>query len=158
MNMGTFDKKFDSAKQDWNTPDDLFEGINLLFDFEWDLAASAENTKCKKFFTAEQDALKQLWEGVCWLNPPYGDKSSKIVDWVRKAYCDSQANPNLTVVMLIPARTNTRWFHQYCMKAAELYFLCGRPKFGGAVHGLPQPLMLVVFKKSSETKFSSFYT
>lgn len=155
--MALFKNKFDSIKQDWNTPDDLFNRINEEFNFEYDLAASDSNAKCSKFFTQKEDGLKQKWDGVCWLNPPYGDKSSKMVDWIKKAYNDTQQNPNLTVVMLIPARTNTKWFHQFCMKAAELRFICGRPKFGDSKHGLPQPLVLVVFKMSNNTKFSSFY-
>jgi len=154
--MANFNNKFDSIRQDWDTPQLLFDKVNKEFNFEWDLAASKENTKCPKFFTQQDDGLKQKWEGVCWLNPPYGDKSSKMVDWIKKAYNDTQLNSELTVVMLIPARTNTKWFHQFCMKAAELKFICGRPKFGDGKHGLPQPLILVVFKKSDETKFSSF--
>jgi phage N-6-adenine-methyltransferase len=154
--MASFNNKFNSVKQDWTTPQSLFNKINLEFNFEWDLAASETNAKCSKFFTKEQDGLKQIWNGVCWLNPPYGDKSSKMVDWIKKAYNDSKNNDKLTVVMLIPARTNTKWFHEYCMKAAELKFILGRPKFGDSKHGLPQPLVLVVFKKSDNTKFSSF--
>jgi phage N-6-adenine-methyltransferase len=154
--MASFNNKFNSVKQDWTTPQSLFNKINLEFNFEWDLAASETNAKCSKFFTKEQDGLKQIWDGVCWLNPPYGDKSSKMVDWIKKAYNDSKNNDKLTVVMLIPARTNTKWFHEYCMKAAELKFILGRPKFGDSKHGLPQPLVLVVFKKSDNTKFSSF--
>ncbi len=154
--MAKFNNKFDSIRQDWDTPQSLFDKLNQEFNFKWDLAASDKNAKCSKFFTQKDDGLKQKWEGVCWLNPPYGDKSSKMVDWIKKAYNDTQLNPNLTVVMLIPARTNTKWFHQFCMKAAELKFICGRPKFGDSKHGLPQPLILVVFKKSDTTKFSSF--
>ncbi len=154
--MASFNNKFNSVKQDWTTPQSLFNKINLEFNFEWDLAASETNAKCSKFFTKEQDGLKQIWNGVCWLNPPYGDKSSKMVDWIKKAYNDSKNNDKLTVVMLIPARTNTKWFHEYCMKAAELKFILGRPKFGDSKHGLPQPLVLVVFKNSNDTKFSSF--
>jgi phage N-6-adenine-methyltransferase len=154
--MASFNNKFNSVKQDWTTPQSLFNKINLEFNFEWDLAASETNAKCSKFFTKEQDGLKQIWDGVCWLNPPYGDKSSKMVDWIKKAYNDSKNNDKLTVVMLIPARTNTKWFHEYCMKAAELKFILGRPKFGDSKHGLPQPLVLVVFKNSNDTKFSSF--
>jgi len=154
--MAQFSKKFDSIRQDWNTPKTLFDKINDEFNFEWDLAADKDNALCPKFYDKENDGLKQNWNGVCWLNPPFGDKSSKMVDWIKKAYTDSQINPNLTVVMLIPARTNTKWFHLYCMKAAELKFICGRPKFGDNKHGLPQPLILVVFKKSNDIKFSSF--
>ncbi len=143
--MAGFNKKFDSIRQDWDTPQVLFDKLNEEFKFEYDLAASNKNTKCDKFFSKEDDGLKQKWNGVCWLNPPYGDKTSKMVDWIKKAYNDTQFNPNLTVVMLIPARTNTKWFHNFCMKAAELKLICGRPKFGDSKHGLPQPLILVVF-------------
>lgn len=155
--MAGFNKKFDSIKQDWTTPKILFNKLNEEFNFEYDLAADKDNALCSKFYTKENDGLKQSWEGICWLNPPYGDKTSKMVDWIKKSYNDSQTNPNLTVVMLIPARTNTKWFHNYCMKAAEVRFICGRPKFGDSKHGLPQPLILLVFKKVENTKFSSFY-
>lgn len=155
--MAGFNKKFDSIKQDWTTPKILFDKLNKEFNFEYDLAADKDNALCSKFYTKEDDGLKQNWSGICWLNPPYGDKSSKMVDWIKKAYLTTQENPELTVVMLIPARTNTKWFHNYCMKAAEVRFICGRPKFGDSKHGLPQPLILLVFKKSDNTKFSSFY-
>ena len=155
--MATFNNKFDSIKQDWNTPRSLFDKLNQEFRFSCDLAASKENALCSKFYDQGKDGLSQKWDGVCWLNPPYGDKSSKMVNWIKKAYNDSRSNPNLIVVMLIPARTNTKWFHEYCMKAAEIRFICGRPKFGDSKHGLPQPLILLVFKQASITKFSSFY-
>lgn len=155
--MATFTNKFESTKQDWNTPKILFDKLNQEFNFQWDLAADKDNALCSKFYTKEDDGLKQIWNGVCWLNPPFGDKTSKMVDWIKKAYNDSQLNPNLTVVMLIPNRSNTKWYHNYCMKASEIRFICGRPKFGDNKHGLPQPLILVIFKKSDYTKFSSFY-
>lgn len=155
--MALFKNKFDSIKQDWNTPKSLFNKLNEEFDFKWGLAADKDNALCPKFYTKEDDGLKQNWDGTCWLNPPYGDKSSKMVDWIKKAYQSSQENPNLTVVMLIPNRSNTKWFHNYCMKASEIRFICGRPKFGDNKHGLPQPLVLVIFKKADYTKFGSFY-
>jgi len=155
--MANFNNKFASIRQDWNTPKVLFDKLNQEFNFECDLAASKDNALCQKFYTEQDDGLKQKWTGICWLNPPYGDKKSKMVDWIKKAYFETQDNPDLTVVMLIPSRTNTKWFANYCMKAAELKFICGRPKFSDAKHGLPQPLILVVFKKSENTKFSSFY-
>ena len=153
--MAGFNNKFDSIRQDWNTPKDLFEKINEEFHFEWDLASSLDNALCSNFYTKEEDGLKQNWTGACWLNPPYGDRSSKMVDWIKKAYLDTQNNSDLTVVILIPARTNTKWFHEYCMKSYEIKFICGRPKFGDSKHGLPQPLVLVVFKKSETTKFTT---
>ena len=155
--MANFDKKFVSAEQEWETPQSLFNKLNAEFNFEWDLAAPNDNTKCKKFYTKEDNGLVQRWNGVCWLNPHYGERGNRISDWVKKAYTGTQNNANCTVVMLIPARTNTIWFHKYCMKAAELRFICGRPKFGGAKYGLPQPLVIVVFRKSSNLIVSSFY-
>jgi phage N-6-adenine-methyltransferase len=157
--MAFFKNKFDSIKQDWNTPKVLFDKLNKEFNFKWDLAASKENTLCKNYYTKETDGLKQNWIGVCWCNPPYGDKNSKMVDWIKKAYLDTYNRLDLTVVMLIPARTNTKWFHNYCMKADEVRFICGRPKFGDSKHGLPQPLAIIVFKYKlyRNTRFSSFY-
>ena len=164
--MANFDKKFKhntfatrfvTSRQDWTTPQYLSDKLNKEFNFNYDLAASAENTKCKKFYSKENDGLKQNWNGVCWLNPPYGDKTSKMVDWIKESYNQTQKNENLTVVMLIPARTNCKWWDNYIMKSAEVRFIIGRPKFGDSKHGLPQPLAIVVFKKSDETKFSSYY-
>lgn len=156
--MASFNKKFESTKQTWETPKILFDKLNKEFNFEWDLAASKENALCEKYFDKENNALEQRWKGTCWLNPPYGDKSNKMVDWIKKAYDECQINPHLKVVMLIPARTNTKWFHEYCMKAAEIRFICGRPKFGDAKYGLPQPLCLVIFQQTIfPTRFKSFY-
>lgn len=153
--MGIFDKnKFSSAKQDWTTPKDFFNKLNSEFNFTFDLAASKENTLCSRFFSETDDSLKQSWAGLgtCWLNPPYGDKKeNKLSNWVKKCHEECEKDKNLTVVLFIPARTNTAWFHKYCMNAKELRFVCGRPKFGNATHGLPQPLMLVVFGNSSSS-------
>ena len=155
--MAGFTNKFDSIKQDWVTPDIFFERLNKEFHFTIDLAASEANTKCKRFFDAEDDALSHDWKGVGWLNPPYGQKKGKLSDWVKYAFTQTEKWKS-TVVMFIPARTNTKWFHQYCMKAQELRFVEGRPKFGGAIHGLPQPLVLVVFGKNGKPKLSSWST
>ena len=97
-----------------------------------------ENAKCEKFFTPEMDGLKQEWTGVCWCNHPYGRQIGK---WVEKA-CKSFA----TVVMLIPARTDTKWFHDYCLPYGKIEFLRGRLKFGGCENPAPFPSMIVVFK------------
>jgi phage N-6-adenine-methyltransferase len=144
--MAGFKNKFESRRQDWPTPDSLYDTLNAEFHFNIDLAADDKNTKCFDFFDAERDALQQKWYGVGWLNPPYGAKTGKLSDWVKKAYEESKY---CTVVMLIPARTNTRWWHQFVMKASEIRFINGRPKFGDATHGLPQPLAIVVFKQHS---------
>ena len=110
-----------------------------------DGAADKDNSKCKKFLSKEDDSLTCVWGGnVVWLNPPYGSKTSKLSDWIKKAYVESLSGT--TVVCLIPARTNTNWFHDYCLKYGEVRFIKGRPKFGGATHGLPQPLCYVIFR------------
>lgn len=146
--MADFANRFKSEKQDWTTPQDLFDGINKEFHFTLDAAASAENTKVAgKFFTKETNALEQDWgKEVVWLNPPYGNKSGSLKDWVKKSYDASVLGA--TVVMLIPARTNTSWFHDYCLDKGEVRFIKGRPKFGDATHGLPQPVCFVIFKPS----------
>ncbi len=155
--MALFKGKFDSVKQDWTTPKELFDKLNNEFGFTCDLAASPENALCPKFFTKEDNGLLQQWSGVCWLNPPFGQKNAKMIDWIKKSYEDSQLNSNLTVVMFIPARTNNKWWAKYCMNAKEVRFIIGRPKFGGATHGLPQPLCLVIFGKTEQpTKFSAY--
>jgi len=143
-----FKTKFESHKQEWETPDDLFDRLDREFHFDIDLAADATNAKCRRYYSRKHNALLQTWRGTGWLNPPYGAREHKLSDWVRKAYLETR-KPGCTVVMLIPARTNTRWWHDYCMKAAEIRFLNGRPKFGDAEHGLPQPLALIVFQSGS---------
>jgi len=87
------------------------------------------------------DGLEQDWTGVCWCNPPYGREIEK---WVKKAYIS--AIEGATVVMLLPARTDTRWFHDWIYGKTEIRFIRGRLKFGGAEHGAPFPSMVVVFR------------
>ena len=148
--MARFDKnRFRTENQNWETPTDLFEMLNSEFKFDFDLAASEENTKCKNYFTKEDDALKQEWKGICWLNPPYGSNSkNSLKNWVRKSFEETRKE-GCIVVMLIPARTNTEWWHKYCMNAKEVRLIKGRPKFKGNIHGLPQPLAIIVFDKIS---------
>ena len=136
--MAKFDTKFDSKRQDWETPDDVFIPLDREFEFTLDVCATAENTKCEKYFDSEIDGLSQDWKGICWMNPPFGQQKK----WVEKAYNESKNGT--VVVCLLPARTNTNWWHDYCMKG-EIRFIRGRPKFKGAKHGLPQPLAIVVF-------------
>ena len=138
--MADFKTKFGTGRQDWETPATVFDPLNAEFRFTLDVCATAENAKCPRYYTAADNALAQPWEGVCWMNPPFGTQGA----WVRKAYEESQRN-GTTVVCLLPARTNTNWWHSYCMKG-EIRFIKGRPKFKGAKHGLPQPLAIVVFR------------
>ena len=156
MIVSFFKTKFESRKQEWETPADLFNRLDREFHFDIDLAADATNNKCRRYCNRQVNALTQTWTGTGWLNPPYGEKEYRLSDWVRKAYLETR-KAGCTVVMLIPARTNTRWWHDFCMKAAEIRFLNGRPKFGDAPHGLPQPLALVVFRAGSRRpRLSSF--
>jgi len=156
--MVDFDTKFQSKRQDWETPDSLYDQLHQEFNFNFDLAASLNNSKCDKFYTQDDNALNQKWVGRCWCNPPYGGaKENKLANWVSKGDAETK-NSESIVVMLIPARTNTKWWHKYCMTATEIKLLCGRPKFSNSKHGLPQPLAVVVFSKHSEpTKISSLY-
>jgi site-specific DNA-methyltransferase (adenine-specific) len=143
--VAALSSKFGSAKQDWETPSELFDPINYEFQFTLDAAASPSNAKVKNFITAEQDGMAADWgKNTVWLNPPYGDRQRKLSDWVKKSA--QAARAGATVVMLIPARTNTNWFHDICLKHAEVRFVRGRPKFVGADEGLPQPLCLVIFR------------
>ena len=131
---------FSSATDQWATPLDFFEHIDAEFGFELDVCADAQNTKCRRYFTPEEDGLAQPWVGVCWMNPPYGREIGK---WVKKAY--EAAEAGATVVCLLPARTDTRWFHDYCVHG-EVRFLRGRLKFGGSPNSAPFPNMIVVFR------------
>ncbi|KKN72512.1 hypothetical protein LCGC14_0410160 [marine sediment metagenome] len=147
--MADFDKnRFKSTNQSWETPDSLFDQIDAVFHFTRDVCASLENTKCKEFWTEEDSCLTKSWDGVNWMNPPYADMKK----FVQKAY---EERVNGVTVCLIPARTNTKWWHDWCMQG-EIYFICGRPKFKGCVYGLPQPLAFVVFGRGKGV-MKSFY-
>jgi phage N-6-adenine-methyltransferase len=96
-----------SSKTDLHaTPQDFFDTCDLEFNFQTDVCALPDNAKCLTYFSPEQDGLAQTWTGSCWMNPPYG---REIGIWVRKAYLES--TNGALVVCLLPARTDTRWFH-----------------------------------------------
>lgn len=139
--MARLDKQFESATTEWETPDEIFEPLAKEFKFTLDVAAIAENTKCKKYLSPEQDGLNSPWEGICWCNPPYGRDLSK---WVRKAVWETWNS--VTTVMLIPVRSNTVWWHDLCLPFSEIRFIKGRPKFGSADQGLPWPLAILIFR------------
>lgn len=130
---------FSSVTDMWETPLAFFRALDAEFHFTLDVCATKENTKCSEFFTKEQDGLKQDWNGICWCNPPYGREIGK---WVRKA-AESQA----TVVMLLPARTDTAWFHDHIYGKAEIRFIRGRLKFGGSKNSAPFPSMVAIFDR-----------
>lgn len=134
------DVLFSSKSVIWETPQDLFDKLNEEFHFDLDVCALPENAKCEKYYTPEDDGLSQPWNGVCWCNPPYGKTIGK---WVQKAY-ETFAEEG-TVVMLLPARTDTKWFHEYIYNKAEIRFIKGRLKFGNSKNAAPFPSMIVVF-------------
>ncbi len=117
---------FSSHRMDWETPIEFFNNYNLLFNFTLDVCCVPETAKCTKFFTPNEDGLIQDWsQDICWMNPPYGREIGK---WVKKAYEESLRGA--TVVCLLPARTDTRWWWDYCMRG-EIQFIKGRLKFRG---------------------------
>lgn len=152
------------ARTEWETPWSLFDPLNQEFDFTLDVAASKENTRCLRYLTAEDDALTVDWaeyirrecrpyRPVCWLNPPYGPGIGR---WLAKAAAERLNS--VTTVCLLPARTDTRWWHQYVWDASthhphtgvEVRFLAGRVRFelGGkpAPAGSTFPSVLVIFR------------
>ena len=135
-----------SSKTDlWETPQEFFDELDTEFHFSLDACALPENAKCARYYTPEQDGLSQPWTGVVWCNPPYG---RKVVTWKKNAAQSAAAGA--TVVMLLHARTDTRWFHDYILGKAEIRFVRGRLKFGGAKNSAPFPSMVVVFRPSKE--------
>ena len=129
---------FSSKTDMWATPQEFYDELNKEFHFETDVCAIPENAKCENFFTPGIDGLKQEWSGTCWCNPPYGREIGK---WVEKA-----AKSRALTVMLIPARTDTKWFHDYIYNKAEIRFIRGRLKFGGGKNSAPFPSMVVIFR------------
>lgn len=133
---------FSSANEVWGTPQDFFDKLNEEFHFDLDPCALPENAKCELFFTPDDDGLIQDWQGHrVFCNPPYG---RKLGTWVRKCYEEGQ-KPNTLVVMLIPARTDTKFFHEYIYHHAEIRFIRGRLKFGGCEDPAPFPSMVIIF-------------
>lgn len=124
----------------WATPQDFFDALDAEFRFDLDACALPENAKCERYFTPEQDGLAQEWSGIVWCNPPYGRQIGK---WVKKA-----AEAGCDVVMLLPARTDTAWFHDYIYGKAEIRFVRGRLKFGGAKWNAPFPCMVVIYRRT----------
>lgn len=134
---------FSSKEEKWETPQDFFDKLNEEFHFTLDAAASSDNAKCTNYFTEEQDGLTQSWGGhTVWCNPPYCRKTGL---WVKKAYEEHQRT-GCTVVMLLPSRTDVKWFHDYILGKAEIRFIKGRLKFGGSKNSAPFPSIVVIYR------------
>lgn len=130
---------FSSASDEWSTPQDFFDKLNEEFCFDLDPCASDENHKCDVYHTEAENGLEQSWVGNrVFCNPPY----SNIGEWVAKA-----ARERALTVMLIPARTDTRWFHAHIYQKpnVEIRFIKGRLKFGNSKNSAPFPSMVVIF-------------
>ena len=127
-----------SLTDDWGTPTWLFNNLNDKFNFTLDVCASDENAKCSKYFTIKENGLEQDWEDVNWCNPPYG---RKIGLWVKKAFEENKKGK--TVVLLLPARTDTKWFHDYIYCNYRVDFIKGRLKFNDGKNPAPFPSMIV---------------
>lgn len=152
INLGLFT----SNKSDWETPQDFFDDLDKEFNFTLDVCAKPKNTKCNYYI--ERDSLERSWgayatsgkyKNVCWMNPPYG---RHVGSWVEKAYRESL--DGATVVCLLPARTDTKWWHNYCMKG-DIRFIKGRIKFVDSDNRTskpqpaPFPSAVVVFKPNT---------
>lgn len=146
--MGTVNQgMFTSRTDEWSTPPEFFAAMDEEFGFTLDVCASAENAKCRRYFSREDDGLSRNWHGTAWMNPPYGRGISK---WVEKAW--RSAGLGATVVCLIPARTDTAYWHDYVMQATEIRFIRGRLHFADGqspesiAHNAPFPSCVVVFR------------
>lgn len=139
---------FSSASDDWATPQEVFDSLDAEFHFTLDACASEGNAKCPRFFSAAQNGLVQEWAGVVWLNPPYGRHGGGIGAWMRKALKTARSD-NGTVVCLVPARTDTAWWHESAMQADDIRLIQGRLKFGSSENAAPFPSAVVVFRRGA---------
>lgn len=131
---------FSSKTDEWATPQWVYDMLNKEFSFTLDPCATHDNAKCPKYFTRAENGLTKDWSGeVVFCNPPYGREIGK---WIEKCY--SSSRNGATCVLLIPARTDTAWFHNLCLKG-EIRFFRGRLKFGNGKNSAPFPSMVVVF-------------
>ena len=138
-----------SECMEWETPQELFDELNKEFKFTLDPCATIKSAKCKKFYTKEDNGLIQDWSNErVFVNPPYGTEIKK---WVKKCY--EERNKAKIIVMLVPARTDTIYFHEFIYHKAEIKFIKGRIKFVGNQKGsgsAPFPSMLVIFKRGDK--------
>lgn len=139
---------FSSKSNEWETPKEVFDTLNEEFNFTLDPCCTMKTAKCEKFYTISENGLEQDWsKDTVFVNPPYG---REISDWVKKSY--EEYLKGATVVMLIPARTDTKYYHDYIFNKAEIRFLKGRIKFlqnGEIGQSAPFPSAIIVFSKNN---------
>jgi phage N-6-adenine-methyltransferase len=150
MNKNDLNVLFSHKSDNWATPQWLFDKLNKNYNFTLDPCASQDNAKCSKFYTESDNGLtKSYTNETVFVNPPY----SKTYDWVFKAFHESLRG-DTTIVMLLPARTDTKWFHEFCLDpilVKSVTFIKGRLKFGGHKNSAPFPSMVVEFCPPKKT-------
>lgn len=136
-----WDAAFSSKTDKWTTPDSLIK--RLACSFTWDLDVCSDDSRiCHNFYT--KNGLLKQWHGLCWMNPPYGDE---IGLWVKKAKLSSQ---DATIVCLLPARTDTKWWQDNVPEASLVVFIKGRLKFSNYSNSAPFPSAFVVFGRLNQ--------
>lgn len=133
---------FTSNSDEWSTPQEIYDELDREFHFDLDPCSTDENCKCEHHFTLADNGLQKNWGGCCvFCNPPY----SRISEWVKKCH-DEGVKDNTIVVLLIPSRTDTKYFHNYIYQRAEIRFIKGRLKFSDSTNSAPFPSMVVIFR------------
>lgn len=135
---------FKSEKQDWGTPQAFFDRLHAVFDFDIDVCAHEGNAKLPRYWDLTMDGLFQDWtQSRNWCNPPYG---KELPIWIEKAVWSSlELRSGCCIVILTPARTDTKWFHKAIQFGASVCFIKGRLKFEGAAHSAPFPSCLLIW-------------
>lgn len=140
-----------TGKDDWETPQDFFNALDDEFHFTLDPCCTPKTAKCAKYYTPAENRLEQSWEGeTVFINPPYSKKGKGNPGqeaWIKKAHDESI---HATCVILIPARTDTKAFHEYIYGKAEIRFVRGRLRFKGADNAAPFPSMVVIFRNGGD--------
>lgn len=129
-----------SKKEDWETPKNLFDYFNKIYNFTLDPCSTKENAKCKKFYTKNDNGLSKEWSGSVFVNPPYCRKTKL---WVEKAFNEKE-NCDY-IVMLLPCRPDVSYFHDFILNKSRIIFLRGRLKFGNSKNTAPFPSMIVIY-------------
>ena len=142
MNKKIRDTIFSHSSDEWETPQWLFDQLDQEYNFTLDVAATPDNAKCSKFYTKKDEGLFCNWSGEnVFSNPPY----SQIYSWMKKA--SEERWRAESIVMLLPSRTDTKWFHEFAFMASKIVFIKGRLKFGGSKNSAPFPSMLIIFSR-----------
>jgi len=134
---------FSSDTDLWSTPKYFFDELDNEFNFTLDVCANSDNAKCSKYFDKEMNGLEKDWTGNVWCNPPYG---REIVKWVKKASEEIEKDYCNKIVMLVPSRTDTNWWHQYVINE-KVRFIKGRLKFGGHSNSAPFPSAVIIYER-----------